>query len=223
MAHVSQSIVRLIHLTVPFGLALACAGAALMIAAKGPHSDDPLAGTQVVVRHTVTPQMTIDTAKESKTQAPAMTAKDTTGKSLTLGSTSAPRPQFVYFVLDGCPCSYEAEPMFHKLQAQFQGKVDFVSVTDADAEKAAHWAKEMDVKYPVISDPDKKIIHAYHAKASVYSALLDEKGSIVQMWPGYSAGLLTEMNHQMSVTAHVPERPFDTEFAPTVKATGCAF
>jgi hypothetical protein len=31
------------------------------------------------------------------------------------------------------------------------------------------------------------------------------------------------MNSLMSKIAGVPEKPFDTKYAPTTKATGCAF
>lgn len=206
----------------PAGLALACAGAALIVAANRPHSSE----TQDLVapaRHLVTPIMLRETAAETKKPAPAVHALDSEGKEVALGSTNALRPQFVYFVLDGCPCSFDAEPLFHKLAKQFAGKVDFVSVIDAPKSRAHEWATQMLVDYPVIPDPDKKIIHAYGARASVYSALLDRDGRIVKMWPGYSADYLREMNKLMADVSGTPERPFDPEYAPKVKATGCAF
>ncbi|AIE87653.1 peroxiredoxin family protein [Fimbriimonas ginsengisoli] len=213
---------RLAYLSIPAGLALACAGAALMLASREPHS---ASGTflEPNVRHLVTQAMMEETAAQMRKVAPTMSALDSEGKPVTLGVRNAKRPQFVYFVLDGCPCSYDAEPLFHKLSRKFLGKVDFVSVTNAGQKKAHDWSVQMLVNYPVVPDPEKKIIHAYEAKASVYSALLSTDGHIIKMWPGYSVDLLKDINAEMTKAANVPLTPFDPEYAPTTRATGCAF
>jgi peroxiredoxin len=213
---------RAVFLTIPAGLALACAGAALMIAARKPRVES-VDIKEANVRHLVTEEMIRETATYTRKPAPTMTATDTEGKTITLGSRNAPRPQFVYFVLDGCPCSFDAEPLFHKLYKQFKGSVDFVSVTDADLKKAKEWSVQMLVNYPVVPDPEKRLIHAYGAKSSVYSTLLSADGHVIKMWPGYSAGLLKDMNSVMAKAANVPEKPFDPEYAPLEKATGCSF
>lgn len=210
-------------LAIPTGLAFACAGMALMRAANAPHVGVSQPLKEAAVRHFVTPEMERDTAKEARTVAPAFTVPDYEGKKVTIGSPDAARPQFVYFILDGCPCSYDAEPLFHKLSQRFKGQIDFVSVTDAKPAKAREWAVAVLPKYPVVPDPEKEIIHAYKAKASVYSALVSRDGHIIRMWPGYSAGLLKDMNAEMAKAAGVPEKPFDPEYAPLTKAAGCAF
>jgi peroxiredoxin len=150
-------------------------------------------------------------------------ATDVNGKHVELASTQAPRPQFVYFVVDGCPCSFDAEPLFHDLYKRFKGKIDFVSVTNGDLTKAKLWNSELSVPYAVIPDPKEEIIHAYGAKAAIYSVLIAKNGHIAKMWPGYSKDLLLEMNHEMSKIAGVQEQTFDTKYAPVTKATGCAF
>ena len=213
---------RAIYLTLPAGLALACAGAALMLAANRPHVEEA-ASLEAPARHLVTPAMIRETDAAAAKPAPTVVAQDSEGKPVVLGAKNAARPQFVYFVLDGCPCSYDAEPLFHKLAKRFSGRVDFVSVTDAPKPRAHEWSVQMLVNYPVVPDPDKKIIHAYGARASVYSALLRRDGHILKMWPGYSAGFLLEMNSAMAKAAGVAEHPFDPEYAPKVKATGCSF
>ena len=81
----------------------------------------------------------------------------------------------------------------------------------------------MDVPYPVVPDPTKRIIHAFEAKNALYSALVSTGGRIVKMWPGYSKDLLLEMNTTLAREAGVPEKPFDTKFAPIEKSTGCTF
>jgi peroxiredoxin len=204
------------------GLALACGGLLLLTAAKRPHVET----TDIEFsepRHPVTPEMTRKADAETRALAPGFTVKDVLGKEVTLASPSADRPQFVYFVMDGCPCSFDAEPLFHDLSKQFKDQVDFVSVTDAKADKAKRWYTQMLVPYPVIADPDLELIKAYKATNSVFSVLLDKSGHIEKMWPGYSVDILKEMNSLMAKLAGVPEKPFDTKYAPIKKSSGCAF
>lgn len=174
-------------------------------------------------RHPVTEKMMAETAEKAKKVAPGFTLKDTEGKEVTIGSPSAPRPQFVYFVLDGCPCSFDAEPLFQKLSRRYQGKVDFVAVTNAGQTKAHQWHTQMLVPYSVVPDPKLEVIKAYEAVSSVYSALVTKDGKIEKMWPGYSQDILKEMNAEFAKISGVKEEPFDPEFAPKERATGCAF
>jgi peroxiredoxin len=167
--------------------------------------------------------MVAETEARHNALEPTFKVKDATGADVIVGDHQAKKPQFVYFVLDGCPCSFDAEPLFHDLYKRFKGNVDFVSVTNGDLEKAKLWRTELSVPYPVIPDPKEEIIHAYGAKAAIYSALITKDGHIAKMWPGYSKDLLIEMNTVMSKLAGVPEKPFDTKYAPITKATGCAF
>jgi hypothetical protein len=53
--------------------------------------------------------------------------------------------------------------------------------------------------------------------------LLSKDGKVVKMWPGYSVDILQEMNSLMAKEAGVPEKPFDTKYAPKQQASGCAF
>ena len=213
-------------LTIPIGCLLACLGGLMWVQARA-RSEMPYYssadGISSQPRHLVTAQMIAETDAKRNALEPSLETKDVTGALVELASHDATRPQFVYFVLDGCPCSYDAEPLFHDLFKQFKGAIDFVSVTNATLEKAKHWRSDLSVPYPVISDADETIIHKYGAVASTYSILIAKDGHIAKMWPGYSKGLLLEMNSLMTRLAGVPEKPFDTKYAPTVKATGCAF
>lgn len=217
---------RAMYIAVPAGFALACAGGALMVASKtskpASYGTDPflLPGA---VRHLVTAEMVSETAARTSKLLKTFRVADSEGKTVVLGSHDAAHPQFVYFILDGCPCSYDAEPLFHKLFKRFRDHIDFAAVTDGDRKKAHDWSIQLLVNYPIVPDPAKEIIHAYGARASVYSALIGRDGHVIKMWPGYSAGLLQDMNATMARAAGLPAQPFDTEYAPKVKATGCAF
>ncbi|RYG78100.1 redoxin domain-containing protein [bacterium] len=174
------------------------------------------------VRHHVTAPMEAATDARSRKAAPVLALTTYDGHSVTLGGPSE-RPRFVYFVKEGCPCSFDAEPLFRDLYRHLDKKVDFIAVTDAEPKAARKWATEMSVAWPLVSDHKAHAMREYGAVSSVYGALLDREGRIVKMWPGYSQGFLQEMNRLMSETAGIPETPFDTKYAPKEKATGCAF
>jgi peroxiredoxin len=204
------------------GLAFISGGLLLYTEGMQPHvSSVPIIPAQP--RHPVTTAMTSETASMSRKVAPAFSVKDVSGKTVSIGSPNADRPQFVYFVLDGCPCSFDAEPIFQDLSQQFKGQVDFVTVTDGDAKKAKQWWMQMSVPYSVISDPKLDLMKAYGATNALFSALISRDGHIVKMWPGYSIDILHEMNRLMAKEAGIPEKPFDTKYAPKDRSSGCAY
>ena len=215
-----------ILVTIPAGCLLACLGGLMWVQAKA-RSESPYSDSVNIItsqpRHLITTQMVAETDAKRNALEPTFVTKDVTGATVTIGNHSGSKPQFVYFIVDGCPCSFDAEPLFHDLFKQFKGSIDFVSVTNGDLTKAKLWESELVPPYPVVSDPKEEIIHAYGAKAAIYSALITKDGHIAKMWPGYSKDLLLEMNSLMAKLAAVPEKPFNTKYAPTTKATGCAF
>lgn len=174
------------------------------------------------VRHKVTRTMEEESAARARKTAPVYNLKSYDGIPVELGGVHL-RPTFVYFVKEGCPCSYDANPFYKGLAAAFKDSVNFVAITDADATGAKRWSTELSVPFPVVSDPKADVMKAYNAKSSVYSALIDREGRIVRIWPGYSQGLLKEMSRLLAKETGQKEEPFDTQFAPVEKAAGCAF
>lgn len=213
---------RLLWITLPAGLALASGGGLMLLLANRPHTSGPTFEVGQV-RHLVTDEMNSGAKAQAKQVATGFATHDYEGKPVAIAPPHMDRPQFVYFVLDGCPCSFDAEPLFQRLAKRYKGKIDFVAVTDANEAKARDWSVQMLVPYPVVPDPKKEIIGAYKAKSSVYSALITKDGHIAKMWPGYSQGALKEQNAMMAKLAGVREEPFDAQYAPVDYATGCAF
>jgi len=171
-------------------------------------------------RHPVTTEMEHETGLRALKPAPSMTVEDARGGLHALGGQA--KPQFLLFILDDCPCSVDAQPIMDKLSKHFDDKVEFLGVTNGDHDAAKDWWVRYSVPFPIIADPKKEIIHAYQAKHSVYSALVSE-GRIIKMWPGYSVDMLADMNQVISKTARVPLKPFDPEYAPKARTSGCAF
>ncbi len=173
-------------------------------------------------RHPVTAEMEAGVVKLNRKVGKFFKLPDTSGKPVPIGG-QGPKPQFVYFVKKGCPCSFDAEPILHGLYKHFGGRVEFIAVTDAKFDDAKHWVSDMKVPYPVVPNPKVEVMQAYEAPASVYSTLMDANGMIVKRWAGYSVDYLSQMNTEMARLLGEPVKPFDPTYSPKVRTSGCSF
>jgi peroxiredoxin len=135
----------------------------------------------------------------------------------------ADRPTVLVFIKDGCPCSEAAEPYFHRLHAAYGSRVAFLGVIDGDRSDARGWADRHRTPYPVLADPDLRIIRACGAERSAYVALVARGGSIERLWPGFSRGMLAELGTRLAQRSGLPEPPDEPSGAPEELASGCLF
>ncbi|MFZ4508585.1 MAG: peroxiredoxin family protein [Fimbriimonas sp.] len=211
---------RPILITGPLAVALGIASAYLIIQSQPSKPTSEIDTAEP--RHPVTSTMQEEADEVTRAKLPTYTRKDETGQVVTLGGLRA-KPQFVVFIKEGCPCSFDSAPLFDRLYRHLGGKVDFVGVIDKDVEGAKKWAGAMLPPFPILPDPKLEIIHHYKAPRSVYSVLLSPEGKVVKMWPGYSKRILLEMNKTMSKAAGVEAKPFDPQYAPIRDSSGCDF
>ncbi|HEY0866172.1 MAG TPA: redoxin domain-containing protein [Fimbriimonas sp.] len=212
-----------IALSAGFGVAVTGALTLFLASRATPHSIQRSIYYDSGPKHPVTDEMTRKLQEMSRREAPHFELRDVDGRPVVLGRTRSDRPQFLYFVMDGCPCSEDVEPLLQKLYHHFGERVDFVAVTDAKPEQAAKWSRQMLMPYPLVSDPKLEVVKAYQAVNSVYSALVNRDGQVVKMWPGYSQGILKEMNDAMAEILGEKPRAFDASYAPVEKTSGCSF
>ncbi len=173
-------------------------------------------------RHPVTAEMAEEVKKLNLKTAKLFKLPDARGKVTNIGG-AGPKPQFIYSVKKGCPCSFDAEPLMHALYKHFDGKVEFVAVTDADQKDALKWESDLRVPYSVVSNPKVEVMQEYQFPASVYCHLVDTRGVIVKRWAGYSRSYLAEMNAEMAKLLKQPVRPFDSLYAPEANTSGCSY
>jgi len=176
----------------------------------------------VLPRHPVTNEMLYSASCQSDKVAPFFKLQDVHGSPVQLGGAGA-RPQFVYFILDGCPCSVNAQPLFNELYQRFNGKVDFVAVTNADPSQAIDYAGATTVLHPIVSDPKLDIMKAYGARESTYNFIIRPDGRIDRMWPGYSQDILRSINARLAQMLGEKPQPIDVSLASTDKLSGCFF
>lgn len=214
---------RLIYITAPLGLLLAAAGGAMIYAARPTNTSPNEYKLLVEPRHPVTAEMWKKADGAKGIHSPDFEVTDLDGHKQSLATLTANGPAFIYFVLEGCPCSIEAEPHYERLSRQFGGAVNFLAVTNAAPDAAKKWKDEFAVPFPVVSQPKLELMNKYAVARSVYCLLIGKDGEIIRMWPGYSAAMLQEVNKEMAAATGQPVKPFDSKLAPEIMTSGCAF
>jgi hypothetical protein len=129
----------------------------------------------------------------------------------------------IVFIKDGCPCSVEFEPYFHRLYEAYRDAARFLGVIDGDQGTARRYTIANSVPYPVVADPDERLIGRFAAKNGGYAALLDSGGVVAGFWPGFSENAMSELGRRISRLAGVAERPILTAGLPKALTTGCPF
>ena len=209
------------QVALPLGIAFFCVGVVLYLSAE-PSQDLGIDFNQPP-KHPVTEEMVRNASTMARKPAPAFSLADVKGEPQRISGAALDRPQLVLFILDTCPCSIDAQPLFNKFSKHWAGKADFIGVINTDAKKGRTWSSDYRAIFPIVPDPKLEIIRAYHAQQSVYSALVSRDGGIVKLWPGYSSDMLQEMNKLIATELGEPVRPFDTQYAPKEKTSGCYF
>ena len=205
------------------GLSLIAIAGAIAIRLSPRHQ--PLAssdGPAARVVHYVNPSQMAATAATANSIAPALNARDHTGNPFHWPDEGT-RPVLVVFVKDGCPCSVEFEPFFHRLHAAYSGSIRFVGAIDVDVVGARRFAERNGTPYPLLPDPACEIVRRFGADNGAYVALLSPDGTVDRMWPGLSVEAYSDIGRRLAAIARVPERPLDTTGLPDALVTGCPF
>jgi peroxiredoxin len=152
-----------------------------------------------------------------------LSAVGSDGRAYSPASEASGRPLVLVFIKDGCPCSESAEPYFQRLHAAYGARASFLGVIDADPSTARDWASRHATPYPVLSDPDLRIVSACSAERSAYVMLVAPGGSVAALWPGFSAPMLSDVGARLARLTGQDEVSLDTTGAPAELASGCLF
>ena len=173
--------------------------------------------------HPVTPAMLASAGEMAGLRVIGAELEASDGRLISPAAVAADRPTVLVFIQAGCPCSEAAEPFFRPLHEAYGARVAFLGVMGGDRSEAREWADRHRSPYPVLADPDLRVIRACGVERSAYVALVARGGAIERLWPGYSAGMLAELGRRLSRMADLPKTPTDTTGAPAVLASGCSF
>ncbi len=174
--------------------------------------------------HLVTPEMLEKSEAAVDRPVPAnLRAMDADGRIYDLANEAQSRPLMLVFIKDGCPCSISAEPFFRRLFDAYQEQVQILGVIDGDQEVARSWAKQHGTPYPILLDPDLKLVEAFEVWNSAYVAVVAPGGQIETLWPGYSAEMLGDLSEQLARLGGTKVVPIEVNDAPELLYSGCPF
>jgi peroxiredoxin len=121
----------------------------------------------------------------------------------TLRELQGQRPLVLVFLKKDCPCSVEFEPFFQQLERNYRSTVAFAGVFDGTTEEAGNYATRNRASYPILADVDLNIVRVFQVENGGYVALLNPKGQVEVIWPGYSVEMMEQLNQQIAEVAHV--------------------
>ncbi len=173
--------------------------------------------------HRATEQMIASSTKATGTTAPEFEAPANDGQTYRLAELVAKGPAVLIFIKDGCPCSRTADTFLQRLHTAGRGWVPFYGVIDGGVSVAERWAEETQTVFPILADPDRKIIHTYGAENSAYVAFVGPDGAIEKLWAGYSETMLRELAERMKPWVKPGLEPFDVSDAPAELYSGCPY
>jgi peroxiredoxin len=173
--------------------------------------------------HPVTEAMSAAAARASGERATDIEAMGTDVRTHSPASDSERRPLVLFFIQDGCPCSEAAEPHFQQVQAAYGKWASFLGVIDGDTATARRWSERHGTPYPVVADPQRRMIAACKAERSAYVMLVARRGSVEALWPGYSSEMLADLGRRLARLTGQAEVPLNTQGAPDKMVSGCTF
>jgi peroxiredoxin len=145
------------------------------------------------------------------------------GRRLDWQSLSGGQPVLLVFIKDGCPCNAEFDSYLGRVEKLYRGDVRFAGVIDGDVDTARRYVEQSRVEYPILADPDRRLIRRFNARNGCYAALLAADGALDTLWPGYSADALRDLARRIAALTHVAERLPKVSDVPAALTTGCPF
>lgn len=152
--------------------------------------------------------------------APTFSGKAHDGRDISLDKMLKKGPIFVLFWKEVCPHNPRASILYNTLYEAYKDKVQFVGIVWTSPEKIAEWAKGFQVQYPLLPDPEKKLIKAYEMRFSIVAMEIGKDGRIAQVFPGYGKETLENLNRAFAKAAEVEVANVDLSKAPPRQTFG---
>lgn len=153
--------------------------------------------------------------------APAFSGQASNGRTISLASLRRNgRPTVLYFIGHTCPVNAQAVRYYNRVAEAYKNRVNFVGVIDTDRAGYTTWQRRFNSPFPVIFDPEMRIIKAYKAERSPWTIFIDKDGKIQNEWPGYSIGEINELGEAIARANRIRPVAIDTSGAPQTPRFG---
>lgn len=153
--------------------------------------------------------------------APDIDQVDAAGKPFRLRDSLNKGPVLVYFISTTCPVTDAASKYYERIHKAFpKDKFTVVGIVNDEKEGFIEWNKEHKLTFPVVCDPQYKVIRAYAVSTAPTSFLIGPNGRVTRVWKGYSEGYLKETAGVVATYLSVEAPKIDFSGAPKSVAVG---
>lgn len=171
----------------------------------------------------VTKEMELQAGLQEGKEMPEFKLPTTTGMTTNLQGLAGGKPAVLYFIQKRCPCCVEAEPFYTELSNAYKGKIAFIGIINGNRTEADSWAKTNTFDWPIFCDEFGKVIRQLGVTTGVYTMVINPEGTIVKVFPGYSADSLQQLTSLLGGLAKMEAPKLEFKSAPKKLATGCSF
>lgn len=153
-------------------------------------------------------------------KAPAFTGSTPDGKSFNLALLTKNGPGYLYFIKKDCPINAEAVSFFNHLYQSYGPATPMLGVFNGSADEYKAYQRDHHMPFPVVLDPDQKIISDYMAERSPWIVEVKANGLVGHIWQGYDQDYLNQISRALATATHKPVARLDFSAAPTNPAYG---
>jgi peroxiredoxin len=162
--------------------------------------------------HPLTKEIVENGERVRGTIAPDFSGTDTDGKPVSLSQLAKEKPVVLFFIEPECPCARDAAPFLARIQKFVGSESQVIGVVKSDASKAREWSKLTGVNYPILADPQGKVISSFKVTSAGSVAVITPGGTIQKVYPGYSQATLQEIYSTVTSYAKASKLTKDREF-----------
>lgn len=141
----------------------------------------------------------------------------------------APRIQVYIMMLPDCPACQAYSSILNSMSATFKDKVDFCGIFPGaynKLEEMKDFQQHFNIKFPLLADPQKKLVRQLHASVAPQAILLSKDGTIlysgrIDDWmyaPGKSGIRTTTHDLQDAIVSAIEGKKINKAFTSPI---GC--
>lgn len=129
----------------------------------------------------------------------------------------------VIFLSNGCPHNPKAMPDFNRFRKQLGSQVQVVGFINTSLPGAKQMAKQLGSDFPLIADPNGKVMKSFGAGHSLDIAMICPKDKMVaKLWEGYNQSIFKEIVDDLPMHGG-PTLKLDVSSYPKARQSGCGF